>query len=407
MRNADALIRILSAVLEISRSEALTGRNQFAGFDLGELAAELAEMYDPLADERGATLRLERPSGPVAFFGHRQLLAQALSNLIENAIRYGSAGRDIAVRVAEREGDVCLQVADRGPGIPPDRHEDALRRFGRLDSSRSEEGAGLGLALARSIAHLHGGELQLEDNGPGCAPRSRFRMPPTASCAERTRRCARRRVQTAPRASQAQDRSFSGEGPTGRQIESKGGWTWHTAISAMASARAAKSIPMAKKASAAGASATGAVPTPTGASAAARSARKRSRWSDRGARFEDYGRHEGRFGGTSHARSFSAHPDDHYRSWRDRHMSELDRDYQDYCREREQQFHRDFDGWRRQKYGNPQPLRTGMTQSGISHDPTGMTQAAEENSPASGNEQSAMTAATLGTNSEGRTRGRR
>jgi uncharacterized protein len=131
------------------------------------------------------------------------------------------------------------------------------------------------------------------------------------------------------------------------------------------------------------------------------------RWSDRGARFEDYGRHEGRFGGTSHARSFSAHPDDHYRSWRDRHMSELDRDYQDYCREREQQFHRDFDGWRRQKYGNPQPLRTGMTQSGISHDPTGMTQAAEENSPASGNEQSAMTAATLGTNSEGRTRGRR
>ncbi len=167
VRNADALIRILSAVLEISRSEALTGRNQFAEFDLGELAAELAEMYDPLADERGATLRLERPGGPVAFFGHRQLLAQALSNLIENAIRYGSAGRDIAVRVAERDGDVCLQVADRGPGIPPDRREDALRRFGRLDSSRSEEGAGLGLALARSIAHLHGGELRLEDNDPG------------------------------------------------------------------------------------------------------------------------------------------------------------------------------------------------------------------------------------------------
>ena len=72
-----------------------------------------------------------------------------------------------------------------------------------------------------------------------------------------------------------------------------------------------------------------------------------------------------------HRRSFSAHPDDHYRSWRDRHMSELDRDYADYCREREQQFHREFDDWRRERHGNPQPLRAGMTDSGISHDPSG------------------------------------
>ena len=106
-------------------------------------------------------------------------------------------------------------------------------------------------------------------------------------------------------------------------------------------------------------------------------------------------------------RSFSAHPDDHYRSWRDRHMSELDRDYADYCREREQQFHSEFDQWRRQKYGNPQPLRTGMTQTGMSHDPSGMTQAAEENSPETASEVSVTGAATLGTNSEGRTRGRR
>ncbi|HEX5257169.1 MAG TPA: hypothetical protein VFW35_00140 [Sphingomicrobium sp.] len=81
------------------------------------------------------------------------------------------------------------------------------------------------------------------------------------------------------------------------------------------------------------------------------------------------------FGGSrdnaEHRRGFSAHPDDHYRSWRDRHMSELDRDYADYCREREQQFHREFDDWRRERHGNPQPLRTGMTQSGISHDPSG------------------------------------
>ncbi|HEY6048617.1 MAG TPA: histidine kinase dimerization/phospho-acceptor domain-containing protein, partial [Sphingomicrobium sp.] len=83
VRQADALMRILTSVLEISRSEALTGRKQFAWFDVSELAAELAEMYDPLAEERGAVLEYQRPKGPVPLFGHRQLLAQAVSNLVE------------------------------------------------------------------------------------------------------------------------------------------------------------------------------------------------------------------------------------------------------------------------------------------------------------------------------------
>jgi hypothetical protein len=104
-------------------------------------------------------------------------------------------------------------------------------------------------------------------------------------------------------------------------------------------------------------------------------------------------------------RRFSANPHDHYRSWRERHMSELDNDYQDYCREREQQFHRDFDQWRREKYGNPQPLRTGMTQTGISHDPTGETQAAEDMAPDEPRESNPTATATLGTNS-GRSRSR-
>ncbi|HYX46259.1 MAG TPA: ATP-binding protein [Sphingomicrobium sp.] len=167
VRNADALIRILTTVLEISRSEALTGRNQFAWFDVGDLAAELTEMYDPLAEEQGTSLRFVRPSRAVPLFGHRQLLAQALSNLLENAIRYGSSGGEIDVRVHPGEKQIRVEVADRGPGIPLDRHDEALKRFGRLDSSRSDEGAGLGLALAQSIAHLHEGELHLQDNRPG------------------------------------------------------------------------------------------------------------------------------------------------------------------------------------------------------------------------------------------------
>ena len=167
VRNADALIRILTTVLEISRSEALTSRNQFAWFDVGELAAELTEMYDPLADERGASLRFDRPARATPLFGHRQLLAQAISNLVENAIRYGSTGGEIDVRVRPGDKQIRIEVADRGPGIPLERRQEALKRFGRLDSSRSDEGAGLGLALAQAIAHLHEGELLLEDNEPG------------------------------------------------------------------------------------------------------------------------------------------------------------------------------------------------------------------------------------------------
>jgi len=167
IRQADSLMRILTAVLEISRSEAQTGRKQFAWFDVGELAAELAEMYDPLAEEGGARLDYDRPSRPVPLFGHRQLLAQAVSNLVENAIRYASDGGEISVHVTPGERQIRIEVGDRGPGIPTERVAEARKRFGRLDSSRSAEGAGLGLALAEAIAHLHEGELILQDNRPG------------------------------------------------------------------------------------------------------------------------------------------------------------------------------------------------------------------------------------------------
>ena len=103
-------------------------------------------------------------------------------------------------------------------------------------------------------------------------------------------------------------------------------------------------------------------------------------------------------------RRFSANPDDHYRSWRDRHMSELDRDYEDYCRERELQFRRDFETWRRQRHASIEPLRTGMTQSSLPADSTGLTQAGAETVPASPEEQDPTANATLRTSSRGRGR---
>jgi signal transduction histidine kinase len=167
IRQADSLMRILGSVLEISRSEALTGRKQFTWFDPGDLGEELSEMYEPVAEEAGAELRFESDDTLRPLFGHRQLLAQAVSNLIENAIRYGSAGGDIKVGVRQNGKRMRIEVGDRGPGIPDELRGEARRRFGRLDSSRSEEGAGLGLALAEAIAHLHEGQLVLEDNRPG------------------------------------------------------------------------------------------------------------------------------------------------------------------------------------------------------------------------------------------------
>jgi signal transduction histidine kinase len=179
IRQADTLMRILTAVLEISRSEALTGRKQFTWFDVGELGAELTEMYEPLAEEAGATIDYERPSRPVPLFGHRQLLAQAISNLIENAVRYGAAGGEIRVGLENDAKHMRIEVADRGPGIPTELRSEARRRFGRLDSSRSAEGAGLGLALAEAIAHLHEGELVLADNAPGLLTALELPLRPT------------------------------------------------------------------------------------------------------------------------------------------------------------------------------------------------------------------------------------
>jgi len=133
------------------------------------------------------------------------------------------------------------------------------------------------------------------------------------------------------------------------------------------------------------------------------------RWSGTGQRNEGRPREFGYGSYSEDRRNFSANPDDHYRSWRDRHMSELDRDYQDYCRDREQQFHREFDDWRRRRYGNPQPLRTGMTQTGMSHDPSGELQLTNESS-VEATEPDPTSEATLGTNSargtrSGRSRG--
>jgi signal transduction histidine kinase len=167
LQEADSLMRILTTVLEIGRSEAMASRKQIAPLDPAELIAELAEMYEPIAEEVGCALRVEAEAKLPIFTGHRQLLAQTLSNLLDNALSYARAGGEVVLFARVLDGKLRLGVADRGPGIAPADQAEARRRFGRLDSSRTSAGAGLGLPLAEAVAHLHGGMLELVDNRPG------------------------------------------------------------------------------------------------------------------------------------------------------------------------------------------------------------------------------------------------
>lgn len=168
---AESLLAMLDNSLEISRAEAGIGRDSFADLDLTQMIADLADMYEPLAEDAGVQLVVAAPE-PVPARAHRQLLGRALANLIDNALRYGAAGGRIELGAQATPTGSRLWVADNGPGIPASRRQDALRRFGRLDEARGPQlggmqGAGLGLSLAGAVARLHGGTISLSDNQPG------------------------------------------------------------------------------------------------------------------------------------------------------------------------------------------------------------------------------------------------
>ncbi|WP_020179039.1 HAMP domain-containing sensor histidine kinase [Methylopila sp. M107] len=166
---SDGMIRIFNALLLIARAESGGARGQLSELDVADVVASVAELYEPLAEERGAELKVVAPA-PVTVLGNRELIGQIVANLVENALNYATGegtGKDVTV-AAEADGPSArIVVADRGPGIPEADRARAVERFVRLDSSRTRPGSGLGLALANAVARLHGGELALSDNAPG------------------------------------------------------------------------------------------------------------------------------------------------------------------------------------------------------------------------------------------------
>ncbi len=172
MRDVEGLINTFDALLAIARAESGTLEAELEPVDLAAVAADVAELYEPLAEERRIRLLLEADER-VCVMGHRQLLAQAVANLADNAIKYTPEGGRVVLRTRPGPPPV-VEVEDNGPGIPPDQRERARKRFVRLDPDRSTPGNGLGLSLVEAVAHLHGAVLELADANPGLLARIRF-----------------------------------------------------------------------------------------------------------------------------------------------------------------------------------------------------------------------------------------
>ena len=164
---ADHAVAVFRAMLQIAQIEGGNLASTFEPLDLRDAAERVAELYQPAFEERGGALDVDLPPEPVAVMGEGHLIAQALSNLVENALRHTPEGTRLRISVARRGPVPVLTVADDGPGIPAEERENVIRRHYRLERSRTTPGSGLGLALVSAIAGVHGAELVLEDNAPG------------------------------------------------------------------------------------------------------------------------------------------------------------------------------------------------------------------------------------------------
>jgi signal transduction histidine kinase len=173
IEESEGLIRTFDALLMIARAESGHARDGMAEFDAAEIARDIGELYEPLAEQNGIALKIEAEPAPVK--GNRELVSQALANLVDNAIKYATPEPHLAngepaqivVRALNDGERILLTVTDSGPGIAEADRPRVVERFVRLERSRSLPGSGLGLSLAAAVARLHGGELKFEDNAPG------------------------------------------------------------------------------------------------------------------------------------------------------------------------------------------------------------------------------------------------
>ncbi len=167
LSESEGLLATFNALLRIARIESRSRTEGFAHVDLTALVFDAAEYYEPLAEARDQTLVVDAAPA-VQLVGDRDLLFQAIANLLDNAIKYTPKGGEVQVTLAVKAPDAAeLTVADTGPGIPPAACQQVFQRFFRLEVSRSTPGSGLGLSLVEAVVHLHGISIRVSDNSPG------------------------------------------------------------------------------------------------------------------------------------------------------------------------------------------------------------------------------------------------
>jgi signal transduction histidine kinase len=168
-QEADRLLSTFNALLRIARIESDTRKEGFVDLDLASLVQDVAELYEPLAEEKGQHFDLHLGARP-RVHADRDLLFQAIANLLDNAIKYTPPQGHLRVDVGKRANLPFVVIADSGPGIPVAAQEKVFQRFFRLEDSRTTPGNGLGLSLVAAVAKLHRIRISLDDNAPGlCA----------------------------------------------------------------------------------------------------------------------------------------------------------------------------------------------------------------------------------------------
>jgi signal transduction histidine kinase len=162
----DAVLRIFSSLTRIAQIETQQRKGGFRTVNLVEIAGEVVELYDAAAEPDGTRLTIAGDP-EVLVTGDRDLIFDAIANLVDNAIKHGRAGGHVVVANETIDGSPVVSIADDGPGIPVDQHEHVFKRFYRLEQSRYTPGNGLGLSLVAAVARLHGGRIEMRDNSPG------------------------------------------------------------------------------------------------------------------------------------------------------------------------------------------------------------------------------------------------
>jgi signal transduction histidine kinase len=162
----DDVLRMFSSLTRISQVEATNRKVAFRTVNLVEIATGVAELFDAAAESKGGRVEVIGDRS-ARISADRDLLFDAISNLVDNAIKHGREGGVVIISAGQKDSEVVLSISDDGPGIPPDEVEQVFKRFYRLERSRSAPGNGLGLSLVAAVIRLHGARIALSDNGPG------------------------------------------------------------------------------------------------------------------------------------------------------------------------------------------------------------------------------------------------